>query len=52
MNPQSIIYPHVMISMSEVIGCDYCKKTFPSNRDGIIEKTFHIILSHGEMVNK
>ena len=35
----------------EIVFCEYCKKRFIDNLDGVIQRTFHIILRHGDEVD-
>lgn len=52
MNQKIVISQRVEKSMSEELDCDYCQRTFPSDKDGVTEKTVHMILNHADKMTE
>ena len=40
----------LVIPQMNMIDCDFCTKSFPSNKEGVTHKTIHMILLHADMM--
>ena len=50
-NERDGIRKHVKIGRYGELTCEHCPETFGQSLDGLIEMTFHILVSHGHEVN-